>query len=492
MRIVQTLWPGGKNLFRDNFGWLAPEYHIIAWSLSCLRLREHYNNVILYTDSQTKTIFQNLELPYTEIHAVYDNLDVPHSNLWAFPKILTYGAQREPFLHVDGDVFVNRKFPERLLEADLIAQNEESPTQYYLLMMGQLLHSLDFIPSKLRYAIKNETIKSFNAGIMGGSDLSFFKTFANAVKKFLKLNEKSFKTIVPSANVNLLFEQLLFAELVHQEKKHVECYYKDMVEDNKYSSHRFCNFDQTNEYSHYIHFIGGKKKDEMLCYQLRATLAREYPSFYFRIASRFSEAFQEELKKSSLTKDKKNVYCGRLRTEIINKSLEQKQNDDAFKNFQKLKLRARIANTQFVKDSFLTQEARVLDSLSVFSAGGRNQNNKKVNKNPDISVIEYSFEWPKQVKEGINPLLISEDDLNETKGLALLPSPFFGGIEEIIITELDYNILESLGHPIKVNALFDRVQTSFDEQSRLLPEVFDYFLLRIRYLSLAKCIYLSN
>lgn len=488
MRIVQTLWSGEKNLLQDNFGWLAAEYHIIAWSLSCLRLREHYDSVTLYADSHTKHIFQRLELPYTEIHAVYDNLDIAHSNLWAFPKILTYEAQSEPFLHVDGDVFVNRKFPKRLLEADLIAQNEESPTLYYNKIMDQLLHSLDFIPHQLRYAIRNETVKSFNAGIMGGNDLPFFKTFSQSVKRFLKLNENSFKTSVPSANINLLFEQLLFAELVCQEKKHVECYYPELVEDNRYSSHRFCNFDQTNKYSDYIHLIGSKKKDEMLCYQLRATLAKEYPSFYLRISSRFSE----ELKKRPLKNNKKKFHCWSLRTDLRNERFEHKQNNDAFKNYQKLKLHFRTANIKVVEESFLAQESIALDSFYVFSATDRNPKHKKVHKNPDIFIIEYSFEWPKHVKERINPLLLSDDDLDETKGLALLPSPFFGGIEEIIITELDYNILESLGQSTKLNALFGRVQTSFDEQSRSLPEVYDYFLLRIRYLSLAKCIHLSE
>ena len=56
MRIVQTFWSGGKSLLQDGFGWLHPEYNLKSWALSCLSLREHYDEVALYTDSEGKRI----------------------------------------------------------------------------------------------------------------------------------------------------------------------------------------------------------------------------------------------------------------------------------------------------------------------------------------------------------------------------------------------------------------------------------------------------
>jgi hypothetical protein len=47
MRIVQTFWSGGKSLLQDGFGWLHPEYNLMSWALSCLSLREHYDEVAL-------------------------------------------------------------------------------------------------------------------------------------------------------------------------------------------------------------------------------------------------------------------------------------------------------------------------------------------------------------------------------------------------------------------------------------------------------------
>ena len=56
MRIVQTFWSGGKNPLEHSFGWLYLEYNLISWALNCLSLREHYDEVALYTDSEGKRI----------------------------------------------------------------------------------------------------------------------------------------------------------------------------------------------------------------------------------------------------------------------------------------------------------------------------------------------------------------------------------------------------------------------------------------------------
>jgi hypothetical protein len=68
-------------------------------------------------------------LSYTK-HIDYNDLRY-NPSLWAIPKILTYGKQQTPFIHVDGDVFVFEKFSNELSNARLIAQNPEIGTEYY-------------------------------------------------------------------------------------------------------------------------------------------------------------------------------------------------------------------------------------------------------------------------------------------------------------------------------------------------------------------------
>jgi hypothetical protein len=68
MTLLQTLYiSSGKDLLRDSFGWVAPEYHLVGWALSCLQLRAFHGDVVLYANSPTaRLLIDDLQLPYTE------------------------------------------------------------------------------------------------------------------------------------------------------------------------------------------------------------------------------------------------------------------------------------------------------------------------------------------------------------------------------------------------------------------------------------------
>lgn len=51
MRMIQTFWTAGQDPLKYAFGWTQPEYNLMSWALSCCSLREHYDDVELYTDS---------------------------------------------------------------------------------------------------------------------------------------------------------------------------------------------------------------------------------------------------------------------------------------------------------------------------------------------------------------------------------------------------------------------------------------------------------
>ncbi len=73
MRIVQTFWTAGQDPLKCDFGWRHAEYNLMSWALSCICLRMHYDEVALYTDEEGKHVLIDLlNLPYTEVHVVYD------------------------------------------------------------------------------------------------------------------------------------------------------------------------------------------------------------------------------------------------------------------------------------------------------------------------------------------------------------------------------------------------------------------------------------
>jgi hypothetical protein len=104
----------------------------MSWAVSCLQLKQFYSEVVLYCDSVSATMLIDiLKLPYSDVVVNLDVLNKYHPQLWALPKIYAYSQQEKPFLHVDGDIFTQRKFDEDLLRSPLIAQNLEIPIDFY-------------------------------------------------------------------------------------------------------------------------------------------------------------------------------------------------------------------------------------------------------------------------------------------------------------------------------------------------------------------------
>ena len=74
MSIVQTFWPSYSDPTMNCCGWKSPEYNLMSWALSCCSLREHYDQVELYTDQRGyDVLIEKIHLPYTAVHVVYDD-----------------------------------------------------------------------------------------------------------------------------------------------------------------------------------------------------------------------------------------------------------------------------------------------------------------------------------------------------------------------------------------------------------------------------------
>ena len=132
MNFIQTLYINAdKDPFKDSCGWAAPEFHLMGWALSCLQLHKLYGNISLYANSPAaRLLIDTLRLPYSNVHLTHDNLNLIHPDLWAFTKIYTHSLQEQPFLHIDGDIFLFKPFDSGILEGELIAQNIELGTEY--------------------------------------------------------------------------------------------------------------------------------------------------------------------------------------------------------------------------------------------------------------------------------------------------------------------------------------------------------------------------
>jgi len=305
MKIVQSFWTGNiSNITQNSFGWLSSKYNLISWILSVNQLVKYYSNVELYTDELgAEILISKLKLPYTNVHIVLNELDNYHNELWALSKIKTYSLQNEPFLHVDGDVFIFKAFPERLLKSNLITQNLEIATDYYKVMWEGITDELLFLPNELSDYNKTKVGYACNMGIVGGNDFKFFKLYANKAFEFVDKNKSAWSKISKN-NFNVFFEQLLFYELTKKHKKKVNFLFDEILDDNKYVG--FGDFDKTPKHRTYLHLLGDYKKHIPTFRTMENYVLKFYPEFYKRLIRLIDEElFFNKLNYNFTTKENK-------------------------------------------------------------------------------------------------------------------------------------------------------------------------------------------
>lgn len=292
MRIIQTFWTGGRSPKEHSFGWLHPEYNLMSWALSCLSLREHYDEVVLYTDKEGyKVLIEELQLPYTEVHVEYDeHLCLPQH--WAYSKIKTYSLQTKPFLHIDGDIYLPKPLPESVMDASLVAQNREIGTGYYRQMVDRMLEYKGICyPDYIEQGIHDTSMPSYNMGIFGGKDLDFIHHYCEEVFRFLNTNHFN-NPRSPHSNVNgnVFFEQIFLAMLADHEGREIASVVEGKYKDNGYMVNDFCDLDRY-EIKPFFHILGGHKRNDNVVAMFERCMIRVAPEQYRRIASWFPERY---------------------------------------------------------------------------------------------------------------------------------------------------------------------------------------------------------
>jgi hypothetical protein len=297
MKYVHTFWiDQGKDPLEASFGWCSARYHLMSWALSCLQLHKYYDNVELVTDTKGKELLiDKLKLPYKKVRIELDNLDlVDIPGLWVMKKIYSYTLHKEPFLNIDGDVFVFEPFPEDLLSGQLIAQNIEQDFDYYKELVGHVGQTFGYVPLPIKSQIKESLpIKASNAGIFGGKDHRFFEDYYKLVRKFVTENKQEISELTPAqmVNFNAVVEQYIFHCLSSDMGIEVN-YLLDTVYDPSFFE-SFANFHHLPFKIPFMHALGDYKKNGWVCDQMANRLRLDYSEYYYRIIDLFESQTEE-------------------------------------------------------------------------------------------------------------------------------------------------------------------------------------------------------
>lgn len=248
-----------------------------------MQLKKYYKTVELVTDTLGKEILINkLKLPYTNVALELDKIGDCNMGLWALGKILAYSIQSDPFLHVDNDVFIWKKFDEKIARAELIAQNRELSTVYNTESFYFVLRNCSYIPPFLNGIENFRFITGANAGILGGRDVDFFQIYTTEIQKFLDENVSFINSNlkrVPESLFNVFFEQVIFYTLAKERGQEVTYLFPE-ASDNPEGLGYFHEAHNNQEFVHtYSHF-----KRNRIVYSLMEIKVRSlYPEYYNRV-----------------------------------------------------------------------------------------------------------------------------------------------------------------------------------------------------------------
>lgn len=288
MNLIQSYF--NKTITCNNInysgGYTSATINWLSMAYSCLLLKRHNptDSLIFYgNESMVKILGDLFQLPYDDYRIIEAN-DEFSNWFYCWPKILTYEAQQDPFIHVDIDIFTWDTLPPSLLKAPLIAQHLENDSTFYLNVYNQMKKDNICYPDFMEVCYDNNVIKSYNAGLLGGHDLAFFQEYVREVRDFLEINKSRIALSERKFLYNVVFEQWLFYGLSKKYNKSVHTFYKKPIRNfNMEDAHVPLQILTLKKLT-YLHVMEYKKNmacNRFIAYKMRS----EFPDVYDRILS---------------------------------------------------------------------------------------------------------------------------------------------------------------------------------------------------------------
>ena len=159
-------------------------------------LNRAYGEVHFITDDEGAKKFASVE--WASVDTSLNSLPKEYHHTWSLGKIKAYNiiSQRgEPFLHFDGDFFINRRLPKHIEEKPIIFQNTEKAhyNDNYIVYAFRWFCPYKHLTAPIKTCVtlhekENNAAEysgilsenAFNCGIVGGSDLDYFFNYSKS------------------------------------------------------------------------------------------------------------------------------------------------------------------------------------------------------------------------------------------------------------------------------------------------------------------------
>ena len=264
--------------FGNKCGFNSYRDFLYCTALSIICASKHFKEVQFISTDHGVRVFRDIKVPVTHYSNSLNQMKSVSRFFWAYGKLIAYTEQTQPFLHLDNDVLLNNKLPDKILNARLCFQSHEPfnlPGYHYYNLLRK---AFEAAPVKPKIIEDNPVMDfAYNCGICGGYDLEFFKEWRKASEEYIfaKENEKVFfrDFIQILIHQNLYHEQYFAASLIkaHNLRSEVRVLNPDVVLLGK---------DKKLKYSH---LWGTTKKNRGNMAMVELRLMRENKALYDRI-----------------------------------------------------------------------------------------------------------------------------------------------------------------------------------------------------------------
>lgn len=476
MKLIQTYY--NTNVTATNIdvkaNYYSSDIHWLSVAYSALLLKQHNPNIPLHlygNASMIKLLIEDFGLPYDYSH-ILNSIPENRKMFYCWPKIETYKLQDEPFIHVDSDIYMWKAIPDRLLKADLVAQHMENDTTFYMRIFQHMQEMGIEIPDFLQSCIGNGYIASYNAGLLGGNNLSFFKEYLKCIDKFLDNRMDMIRLSDQQFLFNVVFEQWLFYAIAKDKQIEVSTYYDRIIKDFIMPNNGVPFQVIDGRCSEYIHIMDYKRQYSCNRFIVRNMLD-EFPEYYEKIIrvckDKGIKTTVKHSKDSNSTGSEVDAYQYTRTTRALaqldsnislheffkneNRQYDQKQCKEvrmlyAYEKIADNLLQICSADQQSLAEEQIKQK-RLLDKIA---SGEIDINQCRISKTPYSTIINTE----KELFKYILPAKVLEEKVPTNLKTIFVYNSLFKKIDEFIYGRLDADLIEEFNHPIKVKDILSK------------------------------------
>lgn len=264
--------------------WKSQFHHLLAWaiSLSASGILEHRK--VLYTDSPgARLLVDRMGLPFDEVNCVLDEIPFELSRFWVLGKLHAYQQHSRPFLHIDSDVFIWKRIPDRLNQASVFSQNPErfsSTSKDY--QPAAIIAFLDqfsvTVPEALRWYIDIGGNEAYCCGIVGGSSTDILNRYATETINLIEMHASTFAQLPTHLEPNVVLEQYMLSAFC--------CYQvavlgnRSLRVDHLFESELSSRTANRSAAAGYTHLIGPAKQDEKILANVSRYAETNLPEYH--------------------------------------------------------------------------------------------------------------------------------------------------------------------------------------------------------------------